>query len=234
MKILFKYATRSRPELFKRGIESILNNVSNQYWEKKILVSVDLDDPTAIDAVRPYYDNDEIVIVFGNSKNKIDAINRDIELIKDWDILVNMSDDMVFNKKGFDEIINEQFINRNETPPINLDLCIHFPDQNQGANCMTMTIVGRDYYLRDNFIYEPECESLWADIIAQEKAQIRGCYKYVNENIYLHLHPSFGQAQYDSQYQRTESMEVRQRDYATYLKLKAEYDPTNILPIRSI
>lgn len=224
MKILFKYTTRSRRSNFLRGIDSIVNNLNNKE-DYHILISVDKDDATMFPL--PVLDCKHTFVV-GESKNKIDAINRDLnEFNYDWDILVNMSDDMVFTEKGFDDDIRKEFFEYN-------DQCVHFPDQNQGANCMTMSILGKDYYLRDNFIYHPEFESLWVDIVAQEEAQIRGCYKFVDKKIFLHLHPSFGQGHYDEQYKATEDWGVRQRDYATYLRLKSEYDKDNQFPIRSI
>ena len=225
MKILFKYTTRSRRSNFLRGYDSIVNNVNSDNYH--ILISIDKDDSTMFPL--PELKGNHTIVV-GNSKNKVDAINRDINeftTLCDWDIIVNMSDDMIFTVKGFDDIIRDAFWGV-------LDLCLHFPDQNQGQNCMTMSILGRDYYKRDNFIYHPEFESLWVDIVAQEEAQIRGCYKFVNQNIFIHLHPSFGQAHYDAQYQKTEGWGVRQRDYTTYLFLKHVYDKENRFPIRSI
>ena len=224
MKILFKYTTRSRRSNFLRGYDSIVNNVSNNDYH--VLISVDKDDASMFPL--PELKGNYTYCV-GTSKNKIDAINRDLDHIGftyDWDILVNMSDDMVFTVKGFDNIIRGAFEN--------LDQALHFPDQHQGENCMTMSIMGREYYNRDKFIYHPEFESLWVDIVAQEEAQIRGCYKFVNQNIFLHLHPSFGDCHYDNQYLKTEDWGVRQRDYATYLRLKSEYDKDNRFAIRSI
>jgi len=224
MKILFKYTTRSRRSNFLRGYDSIVNNVNSDNYH--ILISIDKDDSTMFPL--PELKGNHTIIV-GNSKNKIDAINRDVNeftTLCDWDIIVNMSDDMIFTVKGFDDIIRRYFDN--------LDQVLHFPDQNQGQNCMTMSILGREYYNRDKFIYHPEFESLWVDIVAQEEAQIRGCYKFVNQNIFIHLHPSFGQAHYDAQYQKTEEWGVRQRDYTTYLFLKHVYDKENRFPIRSI
>ena len=224
MKILFKYATRSHPELFLRGLQSILMNVSNNNYQ--ILVSVDHDDDSMIQCTRDIYKRSDVTVVVGNSRNKVHAINRDIELAAKWDILVNMSDDMVFTKTGFDDDIRKAFDN--------LDQCIHFPDQNQGENCMTMSIMGSDYYKRFGYIYNPEFDSLWCDVVAQEVAQINGCYKFVNQNIFLHLHPSFGQSVYDEQYKKTESWVLRQKDYATYLRLKNDYDKDKRFPIRAI
>ena len=160
MKILFKYTTRSRRSNFLRGYDSIINNVSSDNYH--VLISVDKDDSSMfpLPELKGNY-----TFVVGESKNKISAINRDInEFYYDWDILVNMSDDMVFTQYGFDKIIGNAFCSHDEV--------LHFPDQHQGQNCMTMSIMGRKYYNRDKFIYHPEFENLWVDIIAQEEAQI--------------------------------------------------------------
>lgn len=228
MKILFKYTTRSRRSNFLRGYDSIINNVTSQDYH--VLISVDKDDASMFPL--PELKGNHTFVV-GESKNKIDAINRDVnEFDYDWDIIVNMSDDMVFIQAGFDEVIRREMLFN--VSFMKYDQVLHFPDQHQGQNCMTMSILGRTYYDRDKFIYHPEFESLWVDIVAQEEAQIRGCYKFVNQNIFVHLHPSFGDCAYDEQYKLTENWEGRQRDYATYLRLKSEYDKDNRFPIRSI
>ena len=244
MKILYNFTTRSRPDNFKRGLQSIItNSVSDDYH---ILVSIDGNDSTMnnVDMLTYLANEPKVSVRVGNSNSKIDAINRDVnDFTKycDWDIIVNMSDDMMFTVKGFDDIIRQEFketlaedSNGEREVVIDLDQALHFPDQHQGANCMSLSILGREYYNRDMFIYNPAFESLWVDIVAQEEAQIRGCYKFVNQNIFLHLHPSFGDCAYDSQYQKTEDWGVRQRDYATYLRLKQVYDKDNRFPIRSI
>lgn len=223
MKLLIKYTTRSRRSNFLRGYDSIIKNVTSQDYH--VLISVDKDDACMFPL--PVLQGNHTFVV-GESKNKINAINRDVnEFDYDWDILVNMSDDMVFTQAGFDNIIRGAF-------GANLDQVLHFPDQHQGQNCMTMSILGRDYYNRDKFIYHPEFESLWVDIVAQEEAQIRGCYKFVNQNIFLHLHPSFNDCPPDEQYRKTEEWGVRTRDYSRYLDAKKEYDKDNRFPIRNI
>lgn len=238
MKILFKITSRSRRGNFLRAVDSIINNVTDKD-NYHLLISLDEDD----DCMKPLpvlncphtykvYKKQE-----GETITKISAINRDVnEFDYDWDILVNFSDDQVFTEKGFDNIIRSNFCigEPRQECNANLDQILHFPDQHQGQNCMTMSIMGRDYYNRDKFIYHPEFESLWVDIVAQEEAQIRGCYNFVNQNIFLHLHPSFGDCGYDEQYRATEDWGVRQRDYATYLRLKSEYDKDNRFTIRSI
>ena len=104
-KILIKFATRSRPQKFASCIANILNN-ANQPDNLLILVSIDGDD-IPMQNIRegsPIIHN--IHFVSGSSKNKIDAINRDVnECQYDWDILINFSDDQEFVIKGFDDII---------------------------------------------------------------------------------------------------------------------------------
>ncbi len=74
MKILFKLATRSRPEKARASINNIISNCnSNQY---QILVSVDKDDETmqGFD-----HEHESVFMVEGTSKNKIDAIIHSLD-----------------------------------------------------------------------------------------------------------------------------------------------------------
>ena len=225
MKILFKYATRSRPFSFKEGLHSIIDNVKSMDYN--IMITYDTDDETMKGVEIPICN---VIMNPGTSISKIHAINRGLQYGGNWDILVCMSDDMRFIQKHFDMEIREDMKFRFP----DLDGCLHYPDQYQGENCMTMSIMGRKYFERQGFIYDPRFESLWCDIVEQEKATIAGKRRYIEKRLFDHLHPSFNGKPYDAQLQKTESWEVRQRDYQTYLNCKKEYDPTNIYPIRGI
>ncbi len=218
LKILFKYTTRSRRSNFLRGIDSIIDNLSDKE-NCHIYTTFDVDD----DKMRPLPEiKGNHTYIAGTSKSKIDAINRDMDFINsqyDWQIIINMSDDMVFIQKGFDDIIRKEFTDGSIT---NLDQYIHFNDGNQKANVSTMHIVGRDYYNRDNYIYNPEYKSLWCDVENDIVAKLRGCYKYVGDNVRLfsHLHPSFGLAPNDEQYMKTEHRDMWIADEQTFNKRK--------------
>ena len=206
MKILFNYTTRSRPELFERGLKSIIDNCTSDKY--KILVTVDENDATMF----KYWNDPRITTIIGESKNKVDAINRDInEFVYDWDVLVNFSDDMIFTQKGFDNIIRQSFDNT--------DQCIHFPDGSTGDRLISMSILGREYYNRFNYIYHPDYYSVYCDNETMDVAKILKCYKFINENIFVHLHPANGNAFNDEQYRYTESFHPI--DQATYFKRKA-------------
>lgn len=218
LKILFKYTTCSRRSNFLRGIDSIIDNLSDKE-NCHIYTTFDVDD----DKMRPLPEiKGNHTYIAGTSKSKIDAINRDMDFINsqyDWQIIINMSDDMVFIQKGFDDIIRKEFTDGSIT---NLDQYIHFNDGNQKANVSTMHIVGRDYYNRDNYIYNPEYKSLWCDVENDMVAKLRGCYKYVGDNIRLfsHLHPAFNLAPNDEQYMKTEHRDMWIADEQTFNKRK--------------
>jgi hypothetical protein len=212
MRILFKYTSRSRRSNFLRGYDSILNKIANRE-DYHILISVDKDDQSMYPL--PVLDGNYTFVV-GNSKNKIDAINRDInEFDYDFDILINMSDDMIFTKKGFDDIIRAEFYN-------DFNQYIHYNDGNQKCNVCTMHIVGRNYYNRFKYIYHPDYISLWCDVENDIVAKQLGCYKYMGDDLQLfkHLHPAWGLAPQDALSIKTEDRALWIADEITFNKRK--------------
>ena len=212
MKLFFKCTSRSRPHRMKKTIDSIVSNVSAE-CDYFIQLSLDEDDPTLAEyfkIISPVHEK-----IIGTSKNKIDAINRDMDLVDQWwDILINVSDDQVFIQPHFDlDIVNNM---GNDT-----DMFLHFPDGNQG-DLATMSIIGRKYYLRDGYIYHPNYESVYCDNEAQDVAKLRGCYKLVNKHIFNHEHPAWGKGQMDSQYAKTEHHVTYEKDRQTYINRAAK------------
>lgn len=214
--ILFKFASRSRPQKFFSCLDNIQENISDK---KNYLIACTLDtddnsmNTTANHAKLETYQN--LTLLWGTSRNKIDAINRGMEGLK-WDIIVNTSDDMWFTKRGFDEVIRNDM--NNYFP--DTDGVLHYNDGVAAERVMTLSILGRKYYERDNYIYHPDYVNLWADNEATEVAKIRGKHKYLSYSIFNHNHPSVGKAAYDDQYRRTESYYII--DGQTFEKRKAK------------
>jgi hypothetical protein len=145
-----------------------------------------------------------LIIKFATSKNKIDAINRDVNEIKErfnFDILINFSDDMLWTRHGFDEVIREKF--KLHFPDTNGNL--HFNDGYTKERLCTMSIIGRKYYDKYNYIYHPSYISLWCDneytIVAKNQQKMI----YFEELIFVHNHPSNVGGIVDEQLKKTES-----------------------------
>jgi len=222
-KILFKYCSRSRPTKFFEGLDSIVTNL-NQPKNCVVVCSFDTDDQTMnADWVKEKLETYPVTLVIhrGESKSKIAAVNRDLKHLYDSDIIICMSDDMRFIQKGFDDILRADFALHFPDG----DGFLHYPDQHQGSACATMNITDAIYFNRFGHIYNPAYESVECDLENQEVAQMLGRYKYIERRIFNHLHPSFGDTQYDEQYNRTESSVVHERDKATRRQRKANnYD----------
>ncbi|OHB91782.1 MAG: hypothetical protein A2Z57_04830 [Planctomycetes bacterium RIFCSPHIGHO2_12_39_6] len=222
MTILYKFASRSRPEKFITCVENIYINSRNK--EFTILASLDLDDKTMnneamIEKMKRY--EGKLYPVFGVSKNKVAAINRDMDKAPKFDVLINMSDDMMFIAEGYDRTIEEDIARWYPDG----DCLLHYPDQNQGSNCMTMSIMDKKYYDRFGYIYNPDYESLECDLEAQEVGKRLGRYKFINKRLFNHYHPSFGQTPYDNQYDKTEGrydVAIRNRDKDTYIRRESK------------
>ena len=197
-KIVFKYTSRSRPNNFFRGLNSIIDNCNLDNYE--VLCTFDEDDTTMnndfVKGVLSGYDF--VKFYYGKSISKISAINNDLDkLPDDWDILVNMSDDMVFIQNGFDNIIRQNSIG-------NEDCLYHYPDGFVNERLITMSIMDKTYFYRFGYIYHPSYSSLFCDNEQMQVAKILGRYTYFNQHLFNHLHPAWGKAIYDAQYQHTE------------------------------
>lgn len=199
-KILFKYTTRSRRYNFLRGIDSIISNLSNKE-DYHVLISVENEHhdpkmhPLPVLNCNHTYKVNRIW-----PTTKVDAINRDLnEFLETYnaDIIVNMSDDMEFIYKGFDDVLRRYFA-------VSTDRSLLFFDGNR-SDLITMSILGREYYNRDKYIYCGYYKSVFCDNEATEVARLRGCLVECKEHLFNHLHPAYGKGTMDSQYVDTES-----------------------------
>lgn len=181
MTICYSFASRSRPDRFFETLDNIQTMSAQQDYF--IVAKLD-DDDTAMnnDLVRARIASYPSVIVrWGTSKSKIHAINRDLDNLPHWDILICASDDMRFRTYGFDELIRLHM-------PADLDGFIHLQDDYAKDRVCTVSIIGCKYYQRDNFIY-PDCYySMWCDDDVTAVAKIRDKYILVPGIHIEHLH----------------------------------------------
>jgi hypothetical protein len=189
MKLLIKFPTKNRKIKFF--------NVLNKYHQfcddienTKFLITLDNDDsdmnsPDVIEILKTFKNTE---FIFDDSKSKVDAINRDIELYDDWDIVLLASDDMVPIVKGYDNIIR----NNMKTYYPNTDGVLWFNDGYQEKRLNTLCILGKKYYKRFNYIYNPEYKSTWSDNEFMDVANLLRKQTYFNDVIIKHEHPDWG------------------------------------------
>ena len=127
-----------------------------------------------------------LIYKFGTSESKVHAINRDLESLQGFDIIICFSDDMRFVIHGWDVLIRDAFKGTDG------DLLMHFPDNDAKENLATMYIAGVPFYNRFGYIYNPAYWSLFCDNEIMEIAQSIGKYKLVQQTIYHHLCPAYG------------------------------------------
>lgn len=195
--ILFNFASRSRPVKFKNLVKQIHDFCTQPFT---ILAKVDDDDPTVAD----YLTTPGVVFKLGLSHSKIHAINRDIPK-EGWDIIVDLSDDFVFTRKGFDNIIREH---------CGPDDYLHFPEPfadneakvGKNERIVIMYCAGIDYFNRTGWVYNPVYLSLFCDNEGTRVARINGRYKEVKQQIFFHAHPAAGYGVMDEQTKRTEGL----------------------------
>lgn len=170
MRILIKFPTRQRPEQFKQTVQAYIGLLADPD-NTRFLFSCDTDDPSMCnEEMRSYIAQLPVGnrLVYGSSKSKIEAINRDLnEYEYPWDILLLASDDMLPNQYGYDNLIRQQF---EANGP---DRFLWINDGRQDRIC-TISCMDRAYYQRDGFIYDPLFVSLWCDNLQTDLAIERG------------------------------------------------------------
>ena len=208
MVIVYKLTTRNRPAKMLIAYDSVVaNSATDQY---KFIVSIDSDDTVTLksEELKALQLDAKVTICIGESKSKVEAINRDMPK-SGWDILVNLSDDQEFTQYGFDEVIREH---------CGLDTFLHLPDGHVNELLPTMSIMGNEYYNRFGYIYHPDYVSLWCDNEAMDVAIELNRHVYLNQHLFEHKHPAWGFGQTDSLGRRNDI--YYRQDERTYIKRK--------------
>jgi hypothetical protein len=217
--ICYCFASRSR----KTRFFDVLHNIrglshSNKYY---IVAKLDLDDPEMHnDEVKERLkDHPEVIVRWGYSQGKIHAINRSLEDLPPYDIVVMQSDDIVWDVPGFDDIIRQAFA---EHDP-NFEKAIHFPDDHGKRKTIIVSILGINLYKQLGYLYEPSFFSVFADDFFTYQVRKMNKYTYVDKRLFTHLHPIWGSIPWDDQYKATEAKENYAKDRETFLRLQANY-----------
>lgn len=211
--LLIKFPTRGRPEKFFATLAKYRELLSGKH-ACQFLVSCDQDDATMNNAgvIESLKAIPNLSYCFGNNRNKVEAINADLNPCPPFDALLLASDDMIPQVHGYDDVILSRLAHYFPSG----DGVLFFNDGFRGRTLNTLVVMDKQYYDRFGYIYQPSYECLWCDNEFTDVANLLGRQVYLDEVIIRHEHPlNIGQAM-DAQNQRDDAR--FQHDKATYLK----------------
>ena len=234
MKILLKCPTRSRPHKIIATLRSYIKHV-NRPDLLGVAISCDINDETMTrnliqeELHRTLAPTAWHRIFFSRNTSKIEACNANMsEIDWPWDIVVLVSDDMIPQIQGYDDVIRNHMSAR-------------FPDTNgilwcndgiQGQNLNTLSIYGRTMYNYLGCMYRPEYKSLFCDGELTDlcKTTLADKCLYIPTCIIRHEHPQTGFPQtMDALYARNQTF--WNEDMFTYIRRKSyPHDITYMIP----
>jgi len=167
VKLLFKYPTRARPDLFRQTMEKYVALVSGKQ-QVRFLISIDDDDPTMRTAemrsfLHKLYVTHDVQLISGPCSSKVEAVNRDLKR-QEFDVLVVISDDMVPVMPAFDEQIANDMVRY--FPRMDGALLYEDGIQKPGIDqlpIITLPVLGRKLYDSWGYVYHPTYISEWCD-----------------------------------------------------------------------
>jgi hypothetical protein len=234
MRILLKCPTRSRPHKVMETLRKYVQ-LANHPEQIGVAVSCDTTDPSMTRGLV----KEELIRILGpcewknvyysDNHTKIEACNADMNRIEyPWDIVVLVSDDMIPQIKGYDDILRSH-------------MTASFPDTNgilwfndgaQGNKLNTLCIFGRRIYERFGYIYHPAYKSLFCDTELTDlcNTTLKDQCRYYDYCIIRHEHPGTGFAQnMDGLYQTNQK--YWNEDMYTYIARKTyPYDWSVLIP----
>ena len=237
-KLLIKAPTRSRPDKFKEVILKYIDFLSGNHYVR-ILVTADLDDETMNnDEMRQwmkdvnakgkeagYY---ELECKYGDSKSKIEAVNKDMEG-EEFDILLLFSDDMIPQVENYDDIIVQNM----ESHFPECDGALNFNDgiRADWPRLMTLAILSYPVYKKMGHIYHPEYKSVYADDEQTTVCRLLGKLVNLNYCIIRHEWLPGNHPEADEMHQEQESVEMYQYDkniFEKHAKNNFNIDPLTV------
>lgn len=211
MNVLVKFPTRSRPGKFTEIYTAACKLLSGEH-DVRWLVAIDDDDESM--QSHPMRTNPPAGVEFisGPRTSKIGACNVGLPGRWNWDVLVLISDDMIPIVKNWDAIICADLVHSF----YDLDGALWYNDGFVGEKLDTLPIMGRPYYDRFGYVYEPGYISTWCDNEFTDVGVLLGRLPYCPTCLFRHEHPANTGGTQDSLYLENGGMDLWNVDHARY------------------
>lgn len=199
-KLLIKIPTRARPHQFFRNLDKFYQNLSYKI-PYQFLITCDIDDTTMNNPhiIKRLKNYPHLEFTFSDNKSKVEAFNKDLDRVP-FDIILAAHDDMEVLVKGFDKIIVDTML---ENFP-DLDGVLNFNDGFVGEQCNTLPVIGKTFYNRFGYIYNPDYQALVCNVELTLICKILKKEKVIDQVIIRHNHPAWKAGSHDNLYARNE------------------------------
>lgn len=214
--LLIKIPTRERPHLFFKHLDTFYAKLSFKV-PYTFLITCDEDDttmnnPSVIKRLETY---PNLIYSFSNNASKVEAFNKDIDA-HDFQILLAAHDDMEPLVKGFDQII----VRTMQTYFPDNDGVLNFHDGFVDGQCNTLPIIGRTFYDRFGYVYNPMYQAMVANVELTQVSKMLNKEQVIDQIIIRHNHPAWGLGDMDESYRRSEAF--HKQDAATFMQRRAQ------------
>ena len=188
MILMVQLATRGRRDKFLDCLKLHVDMLSGKN-DVFFNISCDEDDESmnnsnTVNSIYKIYQS--CFINFNRNTTKIEAINANVTE-RNFEVLLNTSDDMTPQIYGWDQEIRSAF----EKNFPDYDGVVHFNDGVCEEGLNTLCIMGRPYYNRFGYIYWPEYKTYYCDNEFTEISKRLKRVIYIDKVIIKHDHHSF-------------------------------------------
>lgn len=205
--LLIKIPTRERSQQFFTNLDRYYALLSQKY-PYHFLITCDEDDKNMnCGEVRKKFENyQNLTVIYGKSISKIDAYNRDLDKIDNYDLILATSDDAIPVVYGYDQIIIEAM--QKKFP--DFDGVIKFNDGHQ-KTLNTLPVIGIKFYKRFNYIYYPTYKSIYPDLELTLVSKLLKKELVIDQVLIRHDHPIWKTAFYDNLYRKNDKFNAADR-----------------------
>lgn len=196
MKLNIQFPTRGRPDKFFEVLDIYKNTAED--WDSIDVYAICNEDDGSMNNRKTgerFMSYKNCFPIFGKINSKIEACNYKAGG-REWDIILLASDDMIPVKEGWDTIIKEDM--QREFP--DTDGVLWYNDGHKGDKLCTLSVLGRKYFNRFGYIYNPEYKSFFCDNEFGEVAKELGRLFYNPLCIIEHRHPDYHLTKTDALY----------------------------------
>jgi len=193
-RFLMQLPTIFRPDEFKECLELYLKTCSQKNFLHFNIVCDEADDTMNNQAIKDYITDMfsdknycSYSLHFDKNTTKIGAINAHIdEVIEDYDIVYCLSDDMIPQIDGWDEMIATSM--KAHFP--NLYGCVHINtgERENWKDLITLSILGKNLYKEFGYIYHPSYKSFYCDNEFTDIMKHKKKISYIEDVIVRHEH----------------------------------------------